>query len=87
MNKSVEDTTSSLIERASKMKEVADTTVPFHAPKVAPTISNELLKIRFEAMRNCITDETLDKIMNDAEESLKKLVKYYQMYFTKVSFK
>lgn len=86
MNTFAENLTSSLIERARKMKEVADTSVPFHAPEVAPIISNELLKIRFEAMRNGITDETLDRIMNDTRESLENLVKYYQMYFTKVSF-
>ncbi|MCM1440207.1 MAG: hypothetical protein NC131_13540 [Roseburia sp.] len=75
---------SKLIERCNKVKEIAGNTVPFHAPQTAPDLVQELLAVKFEAMRTCVSeDHDFIEAFDVAKQSLDNLVKYYGNYFFK----
>lgn len=78
---------SELIKRCNEIKEVSGNTVPFNSPQVAPGLTQEILAVKFEAMRTCV-DEDSDFVeaFTAAKESLESLVKYYGNYFCKLKF-
>ena len=76
-----------LIKKCNKVKETAGNTIPFHSPEVAPALANELLAIKFEAIRTFVNEEDdFIRSFNDAKESLENLVEYYGMYFFQGKF-
>jgi len=71
-----------LIKKCNKVKETAGNTIPFHSPEVAPALANELLAIKFEAIRTFVNEEDdFIQSFNNAKETLESLVEYYSMYF------
>lgn len=76
-----------LINKCNEVKETAGNTIPFHSPEVAPALVNELLAIKFEAIRTFVNEEDdFIRSFNDAKESLENLVEYYGMYFFQGKF-
>lgn len=76
-----------LIEKCNDVKKTAGMTVPFHAPEAAPKLTQDLLAIKLEALRQCVDkDPDFAEAFNEAKGTLESLVEYYGGYFFKGAF-